>query len=397
MTSDNIVALKPYQLAALLVIFMTVFAAPLTIAFNIGAIVSAFEATRTEAGLVMTAEGVAVSFASIIGSRLISKYYLKTLLVAGVLLVIAGNALTVMATDIPMMVMCRALAGLGIGTVISSIMATAARTPKPEMTFGWVNASAGAFISLLALAVPFAIIRGGLDGAYGLYTALAIVGLILIAVIPNNKAPTISSPAKASGDKKPAGRFKANAGWIALLGLGIFFFGQAGIAAFVERIGADVGIPLAKIGTIFFFAGLLTIVGPICAGIVGARFGSTKPLVLVGVFICLAVIGIAISGEKIGFYIGVPMIMIMPAIMLPSFLGGLAVVDPTGRLAGAHPAFATMGGAMGPVIAGTISDVGGFATLGWFIVAVLIIGMTLMAAATFKADSLRSASLQPAE
>lgn len=398
MSDSHVVELKPYQLAALLFIFMSAFAAPLAVAFNIGLIISEFATTRAEAGLVMTAEGIAASLSSIIVSRLVLKYYLKTLIIAGLLFVIAGNVFSLMATDVSMMVVCRTIAGLGLGTVITSIMATAARTPKPEMTFGWVNACAGGAISVLAFAVPFAIMQGGFDGVYGLYTALAVVGLILVGVIPNNKGRGVSPPEKDGSQESFSGnRLKANAGWIALFGLGLFFLGQAGIAAFVERIGAGVGVSLAQIGTIFFFAGLLTIVAPICAGIVGARFGSTKPLVLVGVFVCLAVIGIAVSGAKVGFYLGVPILMFMPAIMLPTFLGSLAVLDPTGRLAGAHPAFATMGGAMGPVAAGIISDTEGFAILGWFVVAVLIFGMTLMAAATFKADTIRTTALQPAE
>lgn len=396
MTVPSTVALKPYQLAALLVLFMTAFAAPLTVAFNIGTIISTFDASRTEAGLVMTAEGVTVSIASLVSSRLITKFYLKTILFAGLSFVILGNALTLLATDIPTMIGCRILAGVGIGTVVSAVMATAARTPKPEMTFGWVNGCAGAFISILGLSVPFVILRGGLDGAYGLYTALSLVGMLLLLLIPNSKAP-VHKAAASSDDDKPKSKLGASAGWIALIGLGIFFFGQSGIAAFIERIGASIDVSISTVGTIFFFGGLLTIVGPIAAGVVGSRFGATRPLALIGTLVCIAVLGIAIGGEKMSFYLSVPMIMILPAIMLPSFLGGLAVVDPTGRLAGAHPAFATMGGALGPVAAGAVADVGGFGSLGWFVVAVLIAGLTLMSAATFKADGIRKITLQPAE
>lgn len=56
MNSSATVNLKHYQLAALLVLFMTAFAAPLTIAFNIGTIITAFGASRAEAGFVMTIE-----------------------------------------------------------------------------------------------------------------------------------------------------------------------------------------------------------------------------------------------------------------------------------------------------------------------------------------------------
>lgn len=396
MIGAPVVALKPFQLAALIVLFMTAFAAPLTTAFNIGVIISEFGASRVEAGLVMTCEGLAVAMAALIASRMITKFYLKTMLVAGLLCVAAGSALTMLATDVPMMIGCRILAGLGIGTVVSTVMATAARTPKPEMTFGWVNGCAGAFISFLGLTVPYAILRGGLDGAYSLYLALSLLGMLLLLLIPNSKAPSHIAPV-LTGDVKAVSKLGASAGWIALLGMGILFCGQAGIAAFIERIGASIDVSLSTIGTIFFFGGLLTIVGPIGAGIVGSRFGATKPLLLIGSSLCLAVLAIALGGDKTSFYFSVPLLMILPAILLPSFLGGLASIDPTGRLNGAQPAFATMGGALGPVAAGAVADVGGFGALGWFVCALLVIGLTFMAAGTLKADGLRERPLQPAE
>ncbi|WP_159647776.1 MFS transporter [Sphingorhabdus sp. 109] len=394
MTEASTVTLKPRQLAALLVLFMCAFAAPLTVAFNIGTIISAFGASRVEAGLVISAEGIAVSIAALVCSRLISKYYLRTLLFAGLAFVAAGNVLTLVAESIPAMIGCRIVAGLGIGTVISAVMATAARTPKPEMTFGWVNGCAGAFISMMGLTVPYFILRDGLDGAYGLYTTLSLLALLLVPMVPNIKAPPHEMPSATSRGKGASGRLQEHTGWIALLGLGIFFFGQAGIAAFVERIGARIDVSLATLGAIFFFSGLLTIVGPIAAGMVGPRFGSTKPLVLIGFLFCVAVLAVATGGDKLGFYLSVPMIMVLPAILLPFFLGGLSVVDPTGKLAGAQPAFATMGGALGPVAAGAVADASGFGALGWFVVIMLAVGMSLMATATFKADSLRNAKLQ---
>lgn len=392
MTDSKTFNLAPYQLAALLIVFMTAFSAPLTIVFNIGAIVSKFGATAAEAGFVITVEGICVSVAAIVCSRLITKYYLRTFLFVGMIMYAAGNALTLLAPDLNMMVLCRVMSGFGTGTVVCVVMAAAARTPKPEMTYGLVNGSAGAFIALLALAVPYVILRGGLNGAYGLYTALAIVGICLIAIIPNSKAPAHEPAIAATAGQSPKSKFLANSGWIALGGMGIFFFGQAGIAAFVERIGVNIEISLASIGFAFFVGGLLTIVGPVLAGIVGARFGSTRPLVIVSLLLCLTVLSIAVSGTKLGFYMGVPLIMVLPAIMLPSFLGGLAVIDPSGRLAGAQPAFATMGGALGPAAAGLVADASGFNGLGWFIVTVLIVAMVLMTAATFQADRMRAAA-----
>jgi MFS family permease len=65
-------------------------------------------------------------------------------------------------------------------------------------------------------------------------------------------------------------------------------------------------------------------------------------------------------------------------------------MDPSGRLAGAQPAFATLGGAMGPITAGAVADAVGYGRLGWFINALMLIAASLMAVATLRADRLRS-------
>lgn len=389
------VDLKPGQLAALLLVFLSVFSVAITIAFNIDVIIEAFGASRSEAGFIVTAEGIGVSIGSILCSRVLTKYRTRPLLFAGSIMFVAANALTLIAPNVMTMAACRVLGGLGTGVVICVVMATAARTVKPELTFGFVSGSVGAFLALLAISVPWAIGLAGFDGAYGLYTALSVLGLLLIPLIPNTQAPAHGAPAAAATSQTSRNMLKANAGWIALVGMALFFFAQAGIGAFVARIGDTKGVSLETVGLLYFVAGLMTIVVPIAAGIVGSRFGSTKPLILVGCLMAMAASSISMGLGILPFYIGVPLNVILPSLMLPSFLGGLAVLDPSGRLAGIHPAFATMGGALGPAASGLVADQGGFAMLGWFIIAVLTLAILLMSAGTVKADILRSGGAEP--
>ena len=68
------------------------------------------------------------------------------------------------------------------------------------------------------------------------------------------------------------------------------------------------------------------------------------------------------------------------------FLGGMANLDSTGRLAAAHPAFVTMGGAIGPMVMGYISDYGGFSLVGWFAMAMILISIPMVISGTKAAD-----------
>jgi len=378
------------QQAGLIFVMLMVFTEALTVAFNIGAIMTKFGASGAHAGFVATAQGLSTAAAAIMGTRLISRHTARKLVALGLVLVAIGHVLSLVAADVIMMAVFQAIGGLGTGLVICVVLATAARTRKPEMTYGWINGSVGAYLSIMALVVPKLLIYGGFSAIYGFYSLLAVVGLLCLPAIPNVRAPS----AAKTGTDVDSGGLKVGlianmSGWIALAGMGIFYFSVAGMGAFVARIGVSLDIPLETIGMAFFIGGLLTIVCPIAAGVVGARFGSTRPLLLVGSLMCITAFGLSMSGNSSSFLAGVPLWIVLPAILTPSFLGGLAVIDPTGKLAGAQPAFATLGGSMGPMIAGGVADAGGFGTLGIFIICVLTSGLVLMTVATLRADGIR--------
>lgn len=389
MQESNPITLTPIQLISLVAVFLASFAAPLTIPFNIGVIIAKFEATGSEAGLIATVEGVSFAIAAVICSRVLTKFYSRPLVALGLFLLAIGNAISVFSPDINTLALSRVVAGLGGGTAISVVMASAARTAKPEMTFGLISASSGAFIAILSLSIPLVIAAGGFEVVYGTYSFIAVAGFLFLMLIPNTIAPEPDQQSENS-DAETKSSLKGKLGWVGLFGLGILFCAQAGVASFVERIGTANGLSLPMIGYALMAGGLLTIVGPLVAGFVGARFGSTKPLLVIGSLICLAVFLVSVSDSLATFFGSVPLIMVLPAILLPSFLGGLAVIDPSGRLAGAQPAFASLGGSLGPVAGGFAVDTSGFTGLGVAAVMTMATGLIFMLASTVQADKLRA-------
>jgi len=386
--SSGEIHLGPSQLAGLIVVLLLAFASPLTLPYNIGAIVTTFGALKSQAGLVATVEGMSISLASIAASRLLVRFRARTFALSGLVLVASAHIFTVFATDIATLAVLRAIGGTGTGIVVSCIMATAARSRNPEMTFGWINAAVGGFVSILALIVPAAISRGGFDGAYTLYAVFAVIAFAFLPFVPDQKAP-VHTRARTPGRIGDESDHLVRTGWIALFGLGIVFFAHAGLLAFVERIGAELNISLTQIGLVMFVGGLLTIVGPLGAGFVGARFGSSRPALLLIILMSLSALVLTIGATPLGFLVSVPLLVLLPPTMMPSFLGGLATLDPSGRLAGAHPAFVTMGAALGPVVSGAVADTGGFGAVGWYTAAIFGLGLGLMLLGTYQADRIR--------
>ncbi len=86
------------------------------------------------------------------------------------------------------------------------------------------------------------------------------------------------------------------------------------------------------------------------------------------------------------FFIVVPLCGMIPMILTPFFLGGIAKLDPSGSLAAAHPAFSTMGGAAGPVVMGYAIDMAGFPSIGWVLIVLVILGTPLLSLGLIEAE-----------
>jgi len=391
--------LSPLQLGGLVSVMLACFTVSVTVAYNIGAIVAGYNASAAEAGLVATAQGLGTAAAALVTARLITRFYSRQLFITGLTILAIGNGFSAFAPTIEMLAAFQCIGGVGTGVVVAVVMSAAARTSNPEMTYGYVNASFGGYIILLGFVMPQVILSTGIKGAFVVYAAVAALGLVGAFLAPNSKAAAGGHGAggdqPASAAAIPARGNAYTVGMVALIGFGVFFFAQSGLGAFVERIGRAAEVPLVSIGQVFAIGGLLTIAGPLVAGWIGSRFGSSLPLILVGIGLSIVTFFLTVLNTQLSFYVAAPLFTVLPAILMPSFLGSLAVIDPTGRIAAMQPAFATLGGALGPVFSGIIVVQAGFLGLGWYTIAIFGIGMTLMAAATVSADRTRR-QLQPA-
>lgn len=376
------IAFSLAQLVGLISVLLFGFAGPIAMAFNIGGIVVEFGASKGDAGLVATIELAAISLSSIAVAQLVDKFNRRLLALIGLGIVALGNGLTLTAETIEAMYYLRAIGGIGAGTVVAAAMATAAQSNNPEMTFGWINGAVGIALVVLSLSVPRALTAFGLDGAYGFYLLCAFIAVPFLLLAPKGQAT-------GGGDQETSKGGGGLIGWLALLGLGGVFLAHGGVLLFAERIGAGIGMSVEQVGYALGIGGALTIIGPVAAGAMGARFGTLGPVVLAGTLLIVVGYLVANASEPTMFYSSVPIFMVVPLAMLPIFLGGLSVLDPTGKLAASHAAFVTMGGALGPVITGRIADQSGFSAVGWFAVAVFFVGIILMTLAARRADQIR--------
>lgn len=372
------------QYVGLLGCLIFLFGAPIGMAFNIGAIIDSFGVSKAAAGMIATAELFAVSVASLLTARFSHRLNARVIVLSALILAALMNMATILAQSFDWLVVARFAAGAAEGSGMSIIISIAARSSRPVLSFGLVNASVGGYIIPLSQAIHFPITAYGADGAYGLYLVLNLVGLSLVALLPRPKAVSAIN-AGADQTASTAPRAPALIGWIGLCGLFALFFAHGGLLLFSERISLAVGMSLVGFSQIATVGGILTVAGALLMGTFGARLQATLPTIMLVGFMGLLAYPIGAAGSPLVLYLILPIFMAIPIAWLPVFLGALVHLDPSGRFAAANPAFITMGGAIAPMITGRIADGLGFPALGVFTAVVIVFGLALCLVTCFKA------------
>ena len=374
--------ITPKNQIGLIGLLLCAFSAPLIMPLNIIAISERFvDATNGQIGAIATFETLSISVASIILSRIVNSLDRKRIFFTASILVILGNILTIFSSSLGFLIFSRIIAGIGSGAIVATVVATIARGSNAQMTFALLNSGVGVMGILLPFFLPIIIASNGMNGAYSFHLFISLFTFLFISFITliNN----------SDDNQNSTSSYKGYAGWSSMIGTSLIFLGHAGIFAFSARIGASLDISVVQVGYVFMAGGLLTIFGPLLAGFIGQRFGSLLPCLFLIVVLLITGIILANVTSALVFFIVVPLCGMIPMILTPFFLGGMAKLDPTGSLAAAHPAFSTMGGAAGPVIMGYTIDMAGFTSIGWVLIIMVIIGTPLISLGLIEADKIK--------
>tara|TARA_Y100000748_G_scaffold300900_1_gene300173 strand:+ start:68 stop:1225 length:1158 start_codon:yes stop_codon:yes gene_type:complete len=375
--------ITPKNQIGLIGILLCAFSAPLIMPLNIIAISQRFiDATNGQIGTIATFETLSISIASIILSRIVNRLDRRKIFITSAILVILGNILTILSPTLSYVILARVISGLGSGAIVATVVATIARGSNAQMTFALLNSGVGVMGVLLPFCLPIIIASNGMNGAYSFHLFISLFTFLFISFL------TLSSD--ADDNQNTVSSYKGYAGWASMIGTSLIFLGHAGIFAFSAKIGATLGISVIQVGYVFMAGGLLTIFGPLLAGFIGQRFGSLFPcLILITILLVTGIILANVTSALI-FFIVVPLCGMIPMILTPFFLGGMAKLDPSGSLAAAHPAFSTMGGAAGPVVMGYTIDMAGFTSIGWVLIVMVIVGTPLISLGLIEADKIKA-------
>jgi predicted MFS family arabinose efflux permease len=340
-TPASIAADHPLMLFS--VVFMTaIVAAILMIApVVVGALITRYGFTPSQAGLTISVELGAMSIAAWPALWWLPRWSWPKALAVMLAVMVAGNVACVFVSSFGALAALRCLTGLAGGSVMVVCLAVVGLTQQTERNFGWWTISQlllGAIgLSLLPRVLPAV----GLRGLYCALTVLLAACVPLVRLVPQ-RAPARAAAAGSGVLGAPA--------LLGMAGILCLYIALGGVWTYVERIGAASGLAATLIGDDLTIASVCGIAGCGSAIVLGARWGRVRPL-LIGFALILAgaaaLVGVVPATR---FMLAAAAFKYAWTFALPFILAGMASHDNSGRLMAIANFMIGGGLALGPAL-----------------------------------------------
>ena len=297
---------------------------------------------------------------------LVARFNWRQIVAGGITLACAGYLASTQVNSIAHINLCWFVAGFGAGLPFSIAIQALATLGNQEQVMGIKLTSEVLLGAALLYLFPILLIdRWGYTGAaIGMAAALA-AGFFVLRLVPSGPITVGAATTHHAGvswrDNLPA--------IVALIVLGIFFGGQSGIWAFVERIGNEIGLSAGDIG---FSLAMVKVMGGLAgatAALLGARFGVRWPHLLGLASIAGGLYLIHGSTSLWPYAVGSWIWEFGFALLQCYQMAAVAILDRSGRMAALIPAGMGVGAALGPAIAGNLKTGDSYAPVLVFAVA----------------------------
>ncbi len=319
-------------------------------------------------GLIASAYALPVALLAPILGPLSDRRGRRFALLLGLGIFAAAAAACIVAPNLPLLLVARAINGVGAAILLPAAFAAAGDLPD--------EAARGRALALLSAAFPLANLfglplgalattLGGWRAPFALITAVAVVGIVGVAM-----SRGVSTARTASrGYVATFGLVLRDRKALAIMSVTLVWFtGAIGLFIYVgEFIHRSFGIPTEQAGLAYLVVGVVGIVAARSSGLVLARIGPRKTvltgLALFGTatfLLPLTTIALPLSLGAIaiwafGTWFGIP--------GLQTIIAGLSSTA-RGTMLAFNGSAINIGGVIGPIVTGRIIESGGFSAAG---------------------------------
>lgn len=314
----------------------------------VGALQDYLGFSSQEAGLITAAEVIGGAISSILAAFWIKRLSWRTAALAGIAVVILGNAASCFATTYSTLLGLRLAVGIfGQGVCFAVAIAVISETRETDRNFAFAIAAQVAFGIVAFAALPQLVAQWSIAGILAPLAILAVLIAPLVRWIPGGSSQDLGAAATSG----IASSLPAVAALATLL---VWCAGLGGVYAFEERIGVAAGLEQTSVGPALSAAVFAGFLGALAASWVADRWGRVMP---VAIALAAQIGGIwLLQGDMVWlrFAVTASVFHFFWNFTGPYLMGTVASNDSTGRFAVLIPAAQFGGFAVGNALAGKL-------------------------------------------
>ncbi len=209
------------------------------------------------------------------------------------------------------------------------------------------------------VAGPFLIHHGGVNAMLGLFSALCVLGLLVVGFVPVHGRLRTAVPSAAGLLSRPV--------LLALAGCFLFYVNIGAYWTYIERIGTTAGIDLTAISNGLAFSTVASMAGVFLAFWLGGRRGFFLPIAWSALAVLLAVVLLLGKLQLWAYVVSAVVYGIAWNVSMTYQYSTVNIVDRSRRGVALAPAFHNAGGAAGPAIAALFVTVNDHSGVLWLV------------------------------
>ncbi|MGI9206023.1 MAG: MFS transporter [Woeseiaceae bacterium] len=327
--------------------------------FLVGSLVDTAGYSEQHAGWIFSADMAGLALGSVLTALLVNRYNRRLIAGSGILILVAGNLLSLSFHDVNTLIIIRIFAGVGSGLLYSISIANLSGTHHTARNFSillFLLLAQGAGEALL---LPTLSGYMGVNGIFLFFIVAAIVGAPLVAWLcrfPIEKP--LATHAQADEDFTGKDSLPRYLPVLYLLSIVAYTVVIGAVWTYIERAGISAGIEAATVSKILSIVNLTGVVGALIAVWLSKKWGQGKMLLasLLGVSAVFFVIGSNLTYST--YFSGLIVFNILWVLVNVYQMGTLANLDHTGRYGALVPFAQDTAAAVGSPAAGAILAAG---------------------------------------
>lgn len=333
--------------AAIFIGWQGVMAVPI----QIGALVDGLGMSERDSGLLGTIEITTVALVTMLLAARIGLWSKPRVAIAGLVLVIGGQLLTVVAPGYLLLTICRLSVGVGAGLIYGAACSCIAGIQEGDRIFAWGMGLGQIALAGLLFSLPFAQSFGVVAGVFvTLAVTAGVFGVMLPRVPDGREIVSDTSDAEARVSLSMIVLFFA--------ALTLFNIAIGMLWGFVERRADELQMDPAQLGLILAALPIGGIVGSMTAGFIGGKFGRLRPLAGALLACTLACFTVSAVSVDVALILAILVLGVCELFVVAFMIGTASTMDTAGRYSTLAGGATLLTYGFGPGIGGLLSHWG---------------------------------------